>query len=97
MLSMGAIVKFAPASVLLPVLPPPDILAVRKAFAGAVADTLKVTLMSGKALLTANASGRVQVRVANAQLHPGPVIAVTTRPGDNVVATEIVPAEETVP
>lgn len=77
--------------------PPPDNVIVDTAVAGAFAATLKVTLMVGKLAAPANASARVQVKVASVQVQPVPLMAVALRPVASVLVTVTVPEDGAVP
>lgn len=77
--------------------PPPDKLMLEAALAGALAATLKDTVIAGKLADGANESVRVQVRVAWTQFQPVPTTAAALNPAPGLLVTVTNPVEGTLP
>src|ERR1700719_3921608 len=77
--------------------PPPFTVAVLVTLAGALAATLAVSVMAGKADPMARTSLRVQVSVASVHVQPVPLTAVGVSPGGSVSTTVTTPELGPVP
>jgi hypothetical protein len=77
--------------------PPPETERLMGAVAGALRETLKVTLICGYEEPDVTESERVQVSVASVQVHPDPAMDVAVSPCPRVVVAVTRPVEATLP